>query len=292
MEVQTYQGVTAAGHQANIKKLSAEGYGMISLSVYGTPRDALYAAVWVNRPMPRWEEIHGAKADAYQEWFAALAARGYALELVSVTGSGSDAIFAAVMTQGVTGAWVARHDMSRDDFDLQNSVALATNMIPVCVSIYGDPGSPAYAGIWRSNVGLTKWLVNPADPALFYQTRFDTDTQLPGSALHRWRPAYVAVSSDQTYCSVYQDDYVGPWRARHAMSLAEYKAEVEAQKKIGWYPIFVQGGGSGSDIVYTAVFAAQDWPGRALLPDHPAERPLHAGRLRHDVMRGRHPVPV
>jgi CubicO group peptidase (beta-lactamase class C family) len=260
MEFQAYNGVNAAQHQANVTRLSAQGYGMISLSVYGDPGNALYAAVWVNRPMARWEAIHGISATEYQNWFNTWAAQGYASELVSVTGSGNDAIFAAVMIQGVTGGWTARHNLSAADFASQNTAAMSASMIPICVSIYGDPGSPTYAGIWRANPGFTKWAVNPADPAQSYQTTFNTDTQLPGYTLNAWRPAYVAVSSDQTYCSVYKDDYVGPWVARHGMSASEYQAEFDAQNSAGRYPIFVQGGGSGSDIVYTAVFAAQDQP--------------------------------
>ena len=35
MEFRAYHGVSAAQHQAYVTQLSAEGYGMISLSVYG-----------------------------------------------------------------------------------------------------------------------------------------------------------------------------------------------------------------------------------------------------------------
>ena len=45
MPFQAYHGVTAAEHQANFDKWSAQGYRMISLSVYGDPGNALYAAV-------------------------------------------------------------------------------------------------------------------------------------------------------------------------------------------------------------------------------------------------------
>ena len=36
---EAYHGVTAAQHQANVNKFSAQGYRMISLSVYGDPSD-------------------------------------------------------------------------------------------------------------------------------------------------------------------------------------------------------------------------------------------------------------
>ncbi len=260
METQAYIGVTAAQHQANVTRLTADGYGMISLSVYGDPAEAQYAAVWVNRPMAKWAEIHGVSATAYQDWFNSMAAQGYASALVSVTGSGTGAIFAAVMTAGVTGGWTARHNMSAADFATQNATARACGQLPVCVSVYGDPGSPAYAGVWRANPGFTKWIVNPADSADAYPATFAAQTQLPGYGLAGWRPACVAVSANQAYCSVYTDDYVGPWVARSALSAAEFQAEAATQRQAGRYPILVQGGGSGASIVYAAVFAAQDQP--------------------------------
>jgi hypothetical protein len=42
----------------------AKGYLMISLSVYGDPGNALYAAVWLQRAGSAWVAIHGADAAA------------------------------------------------------------------------------------------------------------------------------------------------------------------------------------------------------------------------------------
>src|ERR1700740_52111 len=43
---QAYHGVSSAEHQAKFNALSQQGYRMISLSVYGDPGSAQYAAVW------------------------------------------------------------------------------------------------------------------------------------------------------------------------------------------------------------------------------------------------------
>jgi len=40
-----YHGVSSAQHQTNFNHLVAQGYRMISLSVYGDPGNPLYAAV-------------------------------------------------------------------------------------------------------------------------------------------------------------------------------------------------------------------------------------------------------
>jgi len=52
MSFQAYHGVNGAQHQAHVNTLSAQGYRMISLSVYGDSNSPLYAAVWVQRNGP------------------------------------------------------------------------------------------------------------------------------------------------------------------------------------------------------------------------------------------------
>ena len=46
------------------------------------------------------------------------------------------------------------------------------------------------------------------------------------------------------------------------MTAAQYQAEFDKQNRAGFYPICVQGGGSGAGTRYAAVFAKQDIPVR------------------------------
>jgi CubicO group peptidase (beta-lactamase class C family) len=59
---------------------------------------------------------------------------------------------------------------------------------------------------------------------------------------------------------VFTDDVVGAWVARHGLTSAEYQTEFDRQNAAGFYPICVQGGGSGTNTRYAAVFAKQDIP--------------------------------
>src|SRR6516164_520275 len=112
MLFQAYHGVTAAEHQAQFNALSAQGYRMISLSVYGDPGDARYAAVWVQRPGPAYVAVHGVNAAGYQSFFNNWTAKGFVPVIVSATGPAGSAIFAAVFEQGISGPWLARHGMT------------------------------------------------------------------------------------------------------------------------------------------------------------------------------------
>jgi CubicO group peptidase (beta-lactamase class C family) len=257
--------VAAAQHQANFNTFSAQGYRMISLSVSGDPADARYAAVWIMRSGPAWVAVHGVDAAGYQAFFNNWSAKGYAPVLVSATGAFSNATFAAVFEQGVVGPWLARHGMpsgpaaNAGTFENLNQTAANQRLMIRSVAIYGTATDRRYAAIWHANPVYVKWHVH-VDPAANYQTTFNVETQLPGYGLHGYRPAYVTLSSDQTYCSVFKDDVVGEWVARHGMTSAEYQAEFDKQNKAGFYPICVQGGGTGNATRYAAIFAKRDIP--------------------------------
>jgi CubicO group peptidase (beta-lactamase class C family) len=263
---QAYHGVTAAEHQARFNQLSAQGYRIISISVYGEPGNARYAAVWVQRSGPAWVAVHGVDSAGYQSFFNNWTTKGYVPVLISATGDAGNAIFAAVFEQGISGAWFARHGMttgpsgSAGTFAYYNALGAAQKQILRSVAIYGTASDRRYAAVWHPNPIYVKWHVHQSDTAASYQTVFNAETQLPGYTLNAYRPAYVTLSDDQIYCSVFKDDVVGPWVARHGMTSADYQAEFDRQNAEGYYPICVQGGGSGNDTRYAAIFAKQDIP--------------------------------
>jgi CubicO group peptidase (beta-lactamase class C family) len=260
MTFQAYHGVTAAQHQTNFDKWSAQGYRMISLSVYGDPGNALYAAVWVQRTGPAWVAIHGVNAAAYQTFFTKWSNEGYLPVLVSAAGPFNNALFASVFEHGDPGPWLGRHGMTSADFAAANTSAVNNGQMIRSFSIYGTSSDRRYAAIWHPNSTFVKSHVHAADSASAYQTNFDAEKQLPGVFLNAWRPAYVALSSDATYCSVFKDDFVGGWTARHGMSGSDYQTFFNQQVAEGNYPIMVQGGGTTGSPIYTAIFAKQDIP--------------------------------
>ena len=167
--------------------------------------------------------------------------------------------------QGITGAWFARHSMASGPepnvgtFQHQNKVARDGKIIMRSMAIYGRRDR-RFIGVWHANPGYTKWHVHYADDGANYQTVFNAN---PGPRSTVRTPKSPS-DPDHLYCSLFKDDMVGPWVARHGMTSAEYQSEFDAQNGRGLYPISVQGGGSGSDTRYAAIFARRDIP----LPRH------------------------
>jgi hypothetical protein len=79
-----YHGVTGPEHQAHLDEWSAQGYRMISLSVYGEADNPLYAAVWVRRAGPAWKAVHGVDAEAYVAFLNAPKDQGLGLSPVDL----------------------------------------------------------------------------------------------------------------------------------------------------------------------------------------------------------------
>jgi CubicO group peptidase (beta-lactamase class C family) len=259
--MEAYHGVSASTHQANFDRLSKAGNRMISLSVYGDPGSPQYAAVWVKRAGSAWVATHGLNFSQYQTFFNTWTKKGYVPTLISATGSASNAIFAAVFEQGIQGAWFTSHGYTSGSEDnagtFQNANKSARNqqMILKSFAVYGTLADRRYAAIYHANPGFTKWHVYTSDTAASYQTNFNAEISLPN-----YRAASVALSGDQIYCSLFKDDMVGEWSARHNISANDYQAEFDKQVKNGFYPISVQGGGSGSNTRYAAIFAKRDIP--------------------------------
>ena len=244
-------GLTASEYQSDFNSFSQQGYRIISLSVYGgsNPR---YAVVWVKRPGPEWRACHGRDAAGYQAFFNEWTSKGYIPRLITATGSGSSAVFAAVFEKAaVGGAWFARHGIDQPTFVQACKDAHTNGQILVSAAVYGAPSSRKFAGIWMPNPGNVQWFAYLDANGAEYQKRFDGAVQIP------MRPAHVIPTEDHAYLAIFRDDNVGGWNARHGLSSAEYQQAFNQFTALGQLPIDVHAGGSGSNARYSAVFASQ-----------------------------------
>lgn len=255
-----YHGVTGAVHQQKFDELGRAGYRIVSISVYGDRADPRYAAVWVKRGGPAWAALHGLDAAGYQARFDQLTRDGFVPVLVSAGGPRSNPVFAAVFEKITAPAWIARHGLVDGPADRDGTLSHANawardhGCVPKTVAVYGGDGDRTYAGVWLPNPGDVKWQAHDMGDGNGYQGWFDAYT---AAGL---RPAFVDASDSLQYLGVFTDDSVGDWVARHGLNSQQYQQEFDRQLAAGRYPITVQGGGTGGNIRYSAVFAARDLP--------------------------------
>lgn len=145
-----YHDVTSSEHQSRFNALRSNKYRLISISVFGDPSDARYAAAWLREPGPPWQAAHGLSAAELHAFLNRWTAKGYYPVLMAATGSLANAIFAAVVERGAPGSWKARLGITRRQFRAESGSALAANQTLVAFARYGTPRERRYAAIWST----------------------------------------------------------------------------------------------------------------------------------------------
>ncbi|CAG8629748.1 3145_t:CDS:2 [Ambispora gerdemannii] len=259
---EAYHDATHVYHQQKFDELYPKKYRMISLSVYGDPSDTRYAAVWVQTQLsPDWMAIHGATPSQYQSFFDKCAQGGYSAILITATGNDSKSVFAGTCEKRPGPLHLTKFGLVRGSDSETNTIqywnkqAYEQGLILTSGSVYGSASNPVFAAIWSSNTDNISWNADGiVDDAATYQSRFNAETSV-------WaRPSFVTLSSSYQYFSVFVDNQIGPWVARHGLTSSQYQAEFDKWVAQGYYPFSVQGGGSGSGIRIAVIFAKDTIP--------------------------------
>jgi CubicO group peptidase (beta-lactamase class C family) len=249
-----YHRLSGAEHQQWFDQLSAAGYRMISLCVYGPPANARYAAVWVQRSGPHYHAFHNRSAADYQALVDSLTPQGYVPVLLSATGDRHDATFAGVFEQLWTG-WAGRHGLTQAEFDNEDAMNMRRGLFLHEMCCYGTVAQPIFAAVWRppaSHVHAATWRFFTRET---YQQLFDAVVPVGN------RPFLVSPSDGPRYHALFKDDSVGEFVARHHIDADEYQREFDRQRAAGRMPIAVRATGRSPDNrqdLYGAVFAADD----------------------------------
>ena len=253
---------THADYQNQWDTLVPQGYRPISLSVYGDSGNPRYAAIWVRRQGPAFAGIHGATPAQFQTFFDTWAARGFSPSIVTAGGPASNPVFASIMEASSHGVSLTRHGLQSgnvgDSSTLEHWIdqARQNDWIPRWIASYGDANNRRFAVVLDPNVNQVRWDIAGwwGEDHAAYQARFDAQV------LQWARPAFVTVSPDVTYLSVFREDSIGPWVARHGMTSAQYQSEFNRWVAAGLFPVYVQGGGLGAGTRFAALFAERDQP--------------------------------
>lgn len=253
--VQTYYNLKGTAHGDKVKSLSADGYRMISLSVYGTPPEVNYAAVWVQVEGSPFEVIYDADETTYNAWFESWKSKGYVSTHISVTGPAGSAIYAGVMENLDVTNWAQKCDMT-SPYAYDN----ATNGVDMFVkgfTMYGTPSDPRYCILGHENIGRQQ-------STIFYSTTtfpIDYPTIYKSEIAKRfWRPSRLFVSNDHIITPQFVDTEVGRWVAKDGLTASELSAEITSQRERSLFPIDLHGGGSGDEARFAVIFAEHSVP--------------------------------
>ena len=265
----TYHNRSAAYHQQQINNLSRQGYRPISLSLYGDPEQPRYAAVWLKRGGNAWYTFHTVRAAEYESLYTTWTRRGYRPTVLTATGLKATAVFAGVFEKDATPFLVRYHLVTNFQDDIIDTPpteattvqywqnwAMNNTYILRWGAIYGNDAEPLYAGIWEKNPGNISWNWFSA----FYEASDLFQQRLRAEAAQWIRPSFITLSSNHHAWSTFRDDVIGPWKASNNLTTNQYETQVASSTREGYYPLLVQGGGTGTDTRFAAIFVKQAQP--------------------------------
>ncbi|MBF8194523.1 hypothetical protein ITP53_54490 [Nonomuraea sp. K274] len=249
-----YHDISSAQHAERSTTLRAQGFTLGTLSVSAGPR---YAAVWVKGradspwviPPGPYQALHQDMSDKeYQRRFVHYTAHGYQPKVVTATGSGASATFAALFVKA-RGAFEVRHGLRPNQLSVRNIRARAKGMWPTSIDVYGSAADPLYVAVWS---------VNPNPKGRIWKLTTDmTPTQYNAEFQRRvdsgFRLTSIAVSPWGTYTAVwFTDDSLATtsWHSYSGMSAAGYQKRFNELKAKGFYPSQV----NSENGIYAAVW--------------------------------------
>ena len=252
-QVVSYHGVSSATHQAQFTSLSGQGYRLTSLAVAGGASTATYTAVWEQVGGPAWVASHGMSASQYTSQRTAWRQAGYRAKCISVAGSGTDTVYAAVFVND--GAAVTdNHAYTWTAFVNACANAQANDQIPVSIDIHGSPLAPLYSAVFEPNTRDTAWGYNLDTDHTEWTETYDAHT--PAGA----RLGCLGMSDAQDYLSVWYDDRIGSTAVRSNYTAAGFGTQVTTLGNANYDLLCVAAGGSGSSLRIAGGFATLRTP--------------------------------
>ncbi|MFF4773288.1 hypothetical protein [Microtetraspora fusca] len=235
-----YHGITSAQQVQKFQELSGKGYVPVSLSISSGPS---YAGVWVKSSGVTWAMYQDMSAQGYQQRFDEYYAKGYQPTVVTATGSGDTARFAAVFVKK-SGKFVARHNMTTAQLTAANADAVAKGLVLTSVDVYGTAAAPMYAAIWTANTSGVRSEVTVG------KSYAEHDAEFKARVSNGYRPGYIAVGPGGTYTTVWRNDKISGWFEHTGMSSSGYQSRFNELKTDGYFPAQV----NSEDGKYAAIW--------------------------------------
>lgn len=243
-----YHDQTLAFHQARYATLASAGYRPVAIDVAGDLQNQRWSAIWEQRGGLPWTADFGRSETAFASWRTARLAEGYRDTWITSSGAGANRVYGGIMVQGGQVPIVGL-DFTRDDVEDAVEQAHDTDRLLVSASVHGTASNPRFAVVFADNPNGVRWGYSLGDTASSYQEVFDTFVGKCWS-----RPAIVTTSDSQSYLSVFHDDEVGEWVARHGLTKRSYETTEATLAGQGYQPCQIMVSGLGSAARYAALF--------------------------------------
>ena len=250
-DVNAWHDRTAANHRNEYARAARSGLGLVSLSVYGDPRDPRFAAVLM--PLPQGvaeEQVIGVSARDWPQRVAEMAKRGLAPAIVTATGPAQAPFIAAVFRTPQDGQPEAAIALDARELVKRNADAAKGSSILTWLDCYGDAKDARFAAVWSPDPIHECWGCGPVN-----ETGDAFNARMAALGPTGARAAHIAVTTSGQNVAVLIDRGGDGAAWRTDMTSAQYQAEYTNQTSAGFTPLRVSAKGSGAQARFAAIFA-------------------------------------
>jgi CubicO group peptidase (beta-lactamase class C family) len=141
---------TADQHQTDFDALTGKGFRLASISGYLSGDTPRVATLWVRDRRPiRWEAAHNLTSREYQDRLTALEKNRLRPDIVSGYGDGKGSYrLAATFVEAGNTPWVARHDLTAEEYQKVFDQFAPQGYRPISVSVYPTQNGRRFATVF------------------------------------------------------------------------------------------------------------------------------------------------
>ena len=204
---------------------------------------------------------HNIDGATYQAQFDVLGQLGYRPVWINAYSEGIGARFNAVWEQSGGPSWVARHNLTDQEYQATFDALVAQGYRLRCISGYAENGQARYAALWDQAEG-PEWQARHGLSRSQYQQAFDQ------MAADGYTPVQVSgyrVGVDVRFAALWERRTEVNWIGRHAMTASQYQAAFDQAVQAGYHLVSVCGYSDTGIARYAAIWhdgAVGNWQAR------------------------------
>ena len=165
-------GLSAGDYQKAFDEYTKQGFRLTWVSAHEAGGNVRYEGIWEQKGGPAWEARANLSAADYQKTFDDLTKQGYRPLHVYGYSSGGAARFAAIFEKSNGPAWIARHNLSAQQYQAAFDENGKQGYRLKEVSGYNVGGEDHYVALWEKTGG-PYWIARNGIPDSWYQNVYD-----------------------------------------------------------------------------------------------------------------------
>ncbi|MEV0234808.1 hypothetical protein [Nonomuraea sp. NPDC050786] len=224
----SYPALGATEQLQRVKQLLNTGYVPEALSVTNAANPQ-YTSVWVKDTARKVNVLQGLSATSLQQRIADQLKLGYQPTLISGTGSGAGAVFAAVFEK-TTEKVQSKLDLTKDAFVTLNTKLAAAGYTLASLDVYGTVEKPLYAAVWV--VGGVAGTVQVTTG----QTVEQRGQELLAKAKQGLQPVLMSIEPGNLYTTVWSKGSATGLKEYLKLSRVTYTLKATELKALGYKP--------------------------------------------------------